>query len=114
MARKSSSLPRLISLPDAAKALNVTPERLYKLVKARRVSHVRWPGNSRVGTNIFFRESELDRLLDAMTVQADRRRDVIPPEPPKPRGMTSVQECEYYGVEPDPEFQNFDVGKSPH
>ena len=107
-ARRSSSLPRLISLPDAARTLNVTASRLYSIVKGRRVSHMSWPGNSCVKTNIFFREADLERLLETLTVHAKKKAEA-PPEPAMPRGLSSVEECEYLGVEPDPEFQNVDV-----
>ncbi len=111
-ARGRSSLPRLISLPDAARALNVTASRLYVLVRNRKVSHVRWPGNGCTGSNIFFREADLERLLQALTVPAKRQRAEPVAEPALPRGLSSVEECAFFGIEPDPEFQNVDVGKA--
>lgn len=107
--RHRSSLPRLISLPDAARSLNVTANRLYTLVRDRKVSHVRWPGNGRVRTNIYFREADLERLLEAMTVKPRRQKAAPVEEPRLPPGLSSVEECAFFGVDPDPEFQDVDV-----
>jgi len=66
--RQTSSLERLLTVPEVAALLQLTTKGVYSLVEGRRIPFIR------ISNRVRFRQAELERWLEAQTVAPIERR----------------------------------------
>ncbi len=87
---------RLLSIRQLATKLGWSEGRLYRLVAARRIPHVRVPGEKGRGT-ITFRESQIEAWLERLSIPA--RGELATPTPARAMVVGDrAAECERLGI----------------